>query len=117
MAKQIPDDKNLSILLVTHNFPPRGFGGSEIYALDVAQELKKFNIKVTVTYPVANGKVKDTFLRDYLYQGIQVIEIVSNHFVISHITEHDSGVEKCFENILNDEHYDLIHFQHILVFH
>jgi len=61
----------VEVLLVVHRFPPDSVGGTELYALRLAQHLADRGDGVTVlTY--AQGNTREAVLREHQYQGIPV---------------------------------------------
>lgn len=110
-----PGEKNL--LICTHNFPPFWYSGTENYVLQLAKSLKSKGWNVHVFFPHVDQNQIAPELRIIRFEGIQTLQLWSDGSDYVHFL--DSGGEKhlqIFEILLKNNHYNLVHFQHILGF-
>ncbi len=109
----------MKILQVVPGLPHLNGGGTEIYAYNLAKELKKKKHEVLFFYPKASlGKTK--VKKSYNKDGIKFYEIVTGPSVLSslrrafsnNIILEDKKYEKAFKKVLQTEKPDVVHFHH-----
>jgi len=131
---------DLDLLYVVHGFPPDTWAGTEIYTFNLAQEMQRRGHRVTVLTrapatplrkaagPAGEGPERllegellpdgtpaDFALTETSFQGLRVLRL-------THRLEHRSiresysqpRIEQVFQRLLAREHFDLVHFQHLI---
>lgn len=105
------------VLLVAHNFPPRAFGGVELYVYHMARALQQQGIRVSVIYPVivaAPGNT-DIQIARMEYDGIVVYQMLVN--TSGYMLEHQlffPEMTAAFGHFLQRESVDVVHFHHLM---
>jgi glycosyltransferase involved in cell wall biosynthesis len=124
--------KRLHVLYVLHGFPPETWAGTEVYTLNLAQEMVKLGHRVTVLARTASASgagtrpageqegapvhvLPDFTLRRSEFQGLEVWRMV-------HRLEHQSlrdtydqpKVVEAFHDFLVHLRPDIVHFQHLI---
>ena len=111
---------DMSVLAVSHAYPPYRFGGAQLYAHYLGKELCQAGINVTAFHPVGlherkPGNDSNAFdlVRDR-YDGISCLQVnideLNQNFTQSFANE---AVEQRFEEILTTGQYNIVHF-HVL---
>jgi len=105
----------VKVLLVVHRFPPRSMGGTELYALRLAQGLKDRGDQVRVlTY--AEGRTREVVPRDEEYQGIPVRRLSFDLRQTSNpvLEEYDNvRVGSYLRRAFSADRPDLLHVAHL----
>ncbi len=106
----------LRLLYVVHGFPPDTWAGTEVYTLNLAQEMRRRGHDVTIlTRAPAAGDEPEFSLREDEFEGLRV-------FRMTHRLDHASlkesyvkeGPEATFRQVLDRVEPDLVHFQHLI---
>lgn len=116
-ATAMLDAVELDILYVVHGFPPDSWAGTEVYTLNLAREMRRRGHRVTVMTrvdPGPNGKA-DFAVTEKQFAGLRVLE-VNNGLDHSGIegSYRDSRAEGLLRRLLEDEPFDVVHFQHLI---
>ena len=106
----------LKLLYVVHGFPPDTWAGTEVYTLNLAQEMKRRGHEVTIlTRAPAAGDEPDFSLREDEFEGLQVLRMTHR---LAHGSLRESfakeGPEVAFRQVLDRVSPDLVHFQHLI---
>ncbi len=106
----------LRLLYVVHGFPPDTWAGTEVYTLNLAQEMMRRGHEVTIlTRAPAVGDEPEFSLREDEFEGLKVLRM-------THRLDHGSlkesfvkeGPEAAFRQVLDRVEPDLVHFQHLI---
>jgi glycosyltransferase involved in cell wall biosynthesis len=114
-SHKIVENKKLSILMVVHGFPPFSNGGTELYTYNISRELKKIGHHLTVLHPVENKQRAFCSFHKKEHHGLDVIEF--NTYRTDKTPKLDfwsADYDQAFQNLLNENKFDIIHFQHLL---
>ncbi len=105
------NSESFKILFVCHDFPPHRFAGAQLYAKNLAKELKKEKChEIEIIYPVVRPpSPQDYSIATKTYEGLTV------HELYKPIGSEPEKVfdEKTYEKILSflqENNFDLIHF-------
>lgn len=112
------------ILFVCHNFPPYNTAGAQLFALNLAKELKTLGHDVSFFYPVDISKrqtgedktpyaVVSTEYEELKVHQINVVDGSTNLFENPQYMFANESVEQQFEELSRREQFDLVHF-HLL---
>lgn len=115
----------LEVLYVVHGFPPDTWAGTEIYTLNLAQEMKRRGHRVTILARApgpggegsaqAEGEPDDFELVEDEFEGLRVIRMIHR---LQHKSLEESysqpRAEAAFRKVLADVGPDLVHFQHLI---
>lgn len=102
----------MDVLHVIHQFPPESRGGSESYALDLAQRQKARGMAVEVFTGTKHAKEQVTLVEDEL-DGLRVHRIHRNDlFFDHHVKMWHPEVERRFEEFLRERRPALVHVHH-----
>lgn len=108
-----PSRGGLRILMVLHDFLPRHAAGSEIYTYHIAKALMARH-DVHLVFTEARAGVHSYQIRRGRYDGIPYTEISHQHTTAYfERTWRDPMIERLFEEILDQHHPDVVHFQHL----
>ena len=104
------------ILFVAHNVPSRWLGGTEVYSFELAHQLKKTGLDVSVLHPHFDPDSQGMQLDRDIIDGIETYCL--RHPFEYRLEEHVSNpqIEEMFKSILDEKYFDIIHFQHIYRF-
>jgi len=101
----------MKIVFCLHHFLPEYIAGTEIYALRLAQYLKKAGIEVVILIPHFDQSTNS----EYEYENLRVIrygeQSISTRKIIMG-SQKPAGLE-AFGNILKEEKPDIIHFHEL----
>jgi GT2 family glycosyltransferase/ADP-heptose:LPS heptosyltransferase/lipoprotein NlpI len=104
-------EKRFRVLFVAHNFPPFNFAGVEIYTFNLASELKRRGVDVSVFYPVISPERPLHGVTKGSYEGIATFELaVKPENFIASLSHPDK--ESAFRDLLGRERFDTVHFHH-----
>jgi len=114
----------LNILFVCHNFPPYNTAGAQLFALELARQLKRDGHNIAFLYPVDISQRKDSENRtpyDIVigsYEEFRVFQINVDDLNTNLMTnpQHmfaNDKVEQRFTELLRQEQFQLVHF-HLL---
>jgi glycosyltransferase involved in cell wall biosynthesis len=106
----------MRILVVSHGFPPRGRYGTEFYTRELALGLAARGHEVQVLHPLADGSRPRYDLEEVEEEGLRVTLLhnpgdASKRFEPSYL---DARVEARFDELLERERPDLVHFTYLL---
>ena len=106
---------SLKVLLVNLGFLPDSVGGSEYYTYHLAKALIQRQYDVTVLTTVKRDEVKRFSVYRENFEDIQVIKIVNSHHYQSRFVDSfiEPTIEEIFKNLLVEEEFNLVHFQHL----
>ena len=115
-ATRMREDGRLKLLYVVHGFPPDTWAGTEVYTLNLAQEMKRRGHEVTIlTRAPAEGDEPEFTLREDEFEGLPVIRMTHR---LAHASLQESfvkeGPEVAFRQVLDRVEPDLVHFQHLI---
>lgn len=101
--------------MVNIGFIPDSVGGSEFYTYNLSKSLQQHGYDVSIFSALADMRMKRYRLLRRTVDGLNVINVVNSHFHARTVQEHfiDRRIDKLFEEILDAEKPDLIHFQHV----
>ena len=111
-GKIIKENKR-KILLVVHSFPPDWYAGVENYTYSFAKILIAKGFDVSVLYPKSDPHIQLPILKEDSHDGIKIYKLVSKSFYNLAFHVENNKVEELFENLLDEQRFNLIHFQHI----
>ena len=106
-----PEQKN--ILLVSHNFPPFWFGGTESYVYHQAKQLQKDGWNVHVLFPHVDQLQPAPELRPIKYEGIQTWQLWYDGSAYTNQVDH--GGEQLLQlvnTLLAHNDYQMVHIHH-----
>jgi len=102
----------MDVLHVIHQFPPESRGGSESYALDLAQRQKARGMSVEVLTGTQHAKEQVTLVEDEI-DGLRVHRLHRNDlFFDHHVKMWHPEVESRFEEFLREHKPALVHVHH-----
>jgi len=104
----------MKILQVAHLFVPETSGGTEVHTHLLSKALQPRH-HVAVYYRVFDNRAEEHALQRDSYDGLSVYRLVNN-FTWSQgpdFDHFDPGQESRFEEVLDAEQPDLVHFQHL----
>lgn len=104
----------LNILLPVHGFLPKRMGGSELHTYHLAKEWIRQGHRVTVFFRDYSGDFSDGTLEQGEYQGVQTLAIYKKLSLELASNVQDSVVLRGFESVLQNESYDIVHFQQLV---
>lgn len=106
----------LKVLLVNLGFLPESVGGSEYYTYHLAKALLQKGYDVSVLTTVKRDELKRFSVYQETYEDIKVIKIVNSHHYQSTFVDRfiEPNIDEIFKNLLRNERYDLVHFQHLV---
>lgn len=115
-ATRMRADGKLRLLYVVHGFPPDTWAGTEVYTLNLAQEMKRRGHEVTIlTRAPAAGDEPEFSLREDEFEGLRVLRMTHR---LDHASLRESyvkeGPEAAFRQVLDRVQPDLVHFQHLI---
>jgi glycosyltransferase involved in cell wall biosynthesis len=105
----------LRVLLVVHGFPPETRAGTEVYTIEVAEELRRRGHHVSIVHRVADAGRPNYSLDVGEWSGFPIYRIV-NHLDYAGIGEtyHNEAIEEKFRWVLGATSPEVVHFQHAL---
>ncbi|MFC1981574.1 glycosyltransferase family 4 protein [Chloroflexota bacterium] len=112
----------IRILQVVQGFPPRQFGGTEIYTYNLSNELARRH-EVHLFYPKWSAKSKNRVSSFIEREQLVIHELnLSNWSFLEKIVRavdfersyKNKKVEKVFEDLLNEIKPHIVHFQHLI---
>lgn len=102
----------MDVLHVIHQFPPESRGGSESYALDLAQRQKARGMSVEVLTGTQHAKEQVMLVEDQV-DGLRVHRLHRNDlFFDHHVKMWHPEVERRFEQFLREHKPALVHVHH-----
>jgi len=115
----------LELLYVVHGFPPDTWAGTEIYTLNLAQEMKRRGHGVTILARApgpggegsawAPGEPEDFELIEDEFDGLPVVRLIHR---LQHRSLEESyrqpRAEAAFRKVLHKVKPDVVHFQHLI---
>ncbi len=101
----------MRILLVAHNFVSSSRGGVEVYTHDLARALVELGAEVVVAYPEEKPGEPVSLRHDQL-DGLPLRVISIPDRDRYGIRRRDPAVEEIFAGLLQQERFDVVHFQH-----
>ena len=106
----------MKILLVSNGFPPRAFGGVEVYVEKLARELTLRGHQIVVFCRDSNPDLPDYHLAVEDQDGVQVYNVVNDYKNIKKFDDffEDVAIEKIFEQILSTFQPDFVHINHLI---
>ncbi len=107
----------MKILMVVHLYHPRHRKGVENYTFSLVTELRRAGQDVTVLTTEDRPSHENYSIHRKEVEGQPVIELVNNK-VFKNFSEtyKNPTVERLFQEILQEERPDVVHFQHLLFF-
>ncbi|MFT5732949.1 MAG: glycosyltransferase involved in cell wall biosynthesis, partial [Planctomycetota bacterium] len=120
--EQIPGiltEHRLRVLFVVHSFPPETRAGTEVYTLHLAQALQERGHEVTV---LARAELKpddaggaQPYIEEGRFEGLRVLRLrrALDHGSLR-ATWDDTRVEALFDQLLDAQSFDIVHFQHLI---
>jgi len=101
----------MKIIFCLHHFLPGHVGGTEIYTLRLAQELRLKEIEAIVLVPGFDSAVTDS----YIWEGIRVIRYAENSIEDRKMIMGKTAPAglKIFSEIVKEEQPDIIHFHEL----
>ncbi len=108
------ENGKLRILQIVHDFPPFSFSGTELYTLNLSEELQNLGHEVMVLHPVLfNDKEPYSFERA-VYNGVNVVQFnVYEQNGPLRSDFYNTSYDEPFERFLSSHSFDLVHFQHL----
>ena len=115
----------LKLLYVVHGFPPDTWVGTEIYTLNLAQEMRRRGHQVTILCRAPGpggegsafkkGEPADFTLQSGEFEGLKVLRLIHRlqHQSLEQSYRH-SRAEEAFRKVLALVQPDLVHFQHLI---
>ncbi|MCK6448669.1 MAG: glycosyltransferase [Planctomycetes bacterium] len=104
----------MKVLLVVHNFLPKHAAGTEVYTLQLGQELARRGHEVVVFTAEKDISLVDFSVREREYGGLRVVELINNlHYRALGETWDDPRVDAVFVEWLEKLAPDVVHFQHL----
>ncbi len=105
----------MRILLVAHNFLPGHTGGTEVYTLQLGQQLQRRGHDVHVFTAEKDVGLPDLHLREREYGGLPIIELINNLYYDEFRQTWDHpGIDPIFGAVLDRLQPDVVHFHHLL---
>ncbi len=110
-------EDRLTILFVVHGFPPDTWAGTEIYTLNLAQELQRRGHRVSlfVRGPAHSDADPELLIEAGEFEGLRVLRLVHR---LQHASLRESfrkpSIERAFARVLDGERPDVVHFQHLI---
>ena len=106
----------MKVLLVCNGFPPSGQWGTEYYTHQLATGLERQGDEALVLHPVRDPRRARFDLREERRYGLRVLEVANSGdprkaFADSYRCE---GIERVFDQVLERERPDVVHFMHLL---
>ena len=108
-------DPRMRILQVPHVFMPESAGGTEVHTHLLSKMLQARHASVSIYYRIFDKSRPEHELLRGSYDGLRVYKLVNN-FAWSAGPDFDwfdPGQEAKFEAVLDAEHPDVVHFQHL----
>lgn len=107
-------NSNLKILEVVHNFPPYQIGGTELYTLNLAKEMQSLGQDVTVLHPIFDCNKEEFSFELSSFEGLKVVRFNQFSKTKTSYSEFlNPEFDLPFGEFLKNNHFDVIHFQHI----
>jgi glycosyltransferase involved in cell wall biosynthesis len=104
----------MKVLLVVHNFLPNHSAGTEVYTLQLGQELERRGHEVVVFTAEKDISLPDLSVSEREYGGLRVVELVNNlHFDDLRETWAHPRIDAVFAEWLTRLAPDVVHFQHL----
>ncbi|MBI5435357.1 MAG: glycosyltransferase [Planctomycetes bacterium] len=104
----------MKVLLVVHNFLPNHAAGTEVYTLQLGQELARRGHDVIVFAAEKDISLADLSVREREYGGLRVVELINNlHYADLRETWEQPRITAIFESWLERLAPDVVHFQHL----
>ena len=112
------EKKQLKLLYVLHGFPPDTWAGTEIYTLNLAQEMQRLGHECVVLARVpaeGEGAPEDFHVEESEFEGLRVLRMTHRleHRSLRE-SYHQPRAEEAFRSVLLSEAPDLVHFQHLI---
>ncbi|MBI1849060.1 MAG: glycosyltransferase [Planctomycetes bacterium] len=109
------EERPLRVLLVVHGFPPETRAGTEVYTIELAEELRRRGHHVAIFHRTSDRSKSNYSLDVDRWNGFPVYRI-TNHLEYAGISEtyRNEAVEEKFGWVLRDALPDVVHFQHAL---
>lgn len=107
--------RNLKILMVNIGFIPDSVGGSEFYTYNLSKSLQQCGHEISIFAALADMRMKRYKILRRTVDDLNVTNVVNSHLHARTVQEHfiDRRIDKLFEDIVDEEKPDLIHFQHV----
>jgi len=112
MPKPPAENKQLSLLIIVHNFRSERIGGVECYSYNLAKEMQAKGVSVTVLYPVSNSGIQDYSFVSGIFDGLSVVKFQVPYGTIATGIS-SPQIDHAFKCYLAENPFDIIHFQHI----
>lgn len=107
----------MKVLLVVHNFLPNHAAGTEVYTLQLGQELARRGHEVVVFTAEKDISLPDLSVREREFGGMRVVELINNlHYVSLRETWDEPRIDAIFAAWLERLSPDVVHFQHLWYF-
>ena len=101
----------INILFVVHSFIPYSHAGVEVYTSNLASTLSEQGGNVAIFYPICTPGLVVPYVDIITENGIAQYQLHIGEFqAISFL---DDVIEKLFLEVVTNQHFDVIHFQHI----
>lgn len=106
---------HVKILLVSHNFPPHGAAGTELYTAEIGERLARRGHGVHVFTSAKDIAEPDLVRRERTWRGVTVHEVFNNLYYRSFRETWDHPeVERHFGEVCDVFAPDVVHFQHLM---
>ncbi|MCE9593916.1 MAG: glycosyltransferase [Planctomycetes bacterium] len=104
----------MKVLLAVHNFLPQHTAGTEVYTLQLGQELARRGHEVVVFTAEKDISLPDLSVREREYGGLRVIELINNlYYADLRETWEQPKIAEIFDGVLERFGPDVVHFQHL----
>ncbi len=111
------DSPRLHVLYVVHGFAPDTWAGTEIYTLELAQEMKRRGHRVSVfaRTPAKEGGDGEFEVERTEFAGLPVYRM-PHHLEHARLREsyREPRAEEALRGVIEQERPDVVHFQHLL---
>ena len=105
----------MKILLVSHQFPPHGAAGTELYTAEIGERLARRGHTVHVFTSAKDIAEPDLVRRERTWRGQTVHEVFNNLYYHSFRETWDHPeVERHFDAVCRALAPELVHFQHLM---
>lgn len=104
----------MKVCLVCHNFLPNHSAGTEVYTLQLGQELARRGHELTIFTAEKDIAREDLSVRERVYGGLRVVELINNLYYDDFRRTWDHpAIAARFAAFLDRERPDVAHFQHL----
>ena len=104
----------LRLLLVTHDFPPRSLGGTELYTYQLAQELRRRGHTVRVFCAERDPQRPELEITEDVHDGLPVTRLTVHRSPDLTGTFRNAPIGEVFGRYLANLAVDVVHVQHLV---